>query len=109
MPVMSKFLNRNVRTFSGASLTLAFQAVGAITTIIGYKIAIVNATTTDVIITDGTSQDNYYLPASSTLSVGEGVLISEGQAPVIKGSQFSARLASGVAGTGTLVITVVGS
>ena len=109
MTTAGKFFKRNVRTFAGASLTTSPQAVGLQTTIAGYKIAIVNATTTDVTISDGSGQDNYILPANTTLNVGEGVLISEGQAPVRMGTQFTAALVSGVAGTGSLVITVIGS
>lgn len=103
------YLLRNVRTFAGASMTTSFQTIGAVISIVGYKVSFVNATTTDIIINDGTTNDNYYLPASSTLSVGEGVLPNEGQAPVLKGTQFSVKLPSGAAGTGTLAITVVGS
>jgi hypothetical protein len=109
MSIPGKFLRRNIRTFAGASLTTSFQNVGALINIVGYKITIVNATTTDVQISDGTSNDNYYVPASSTISIGEGVLPSEAQAPVLENTQFQAKLPSGSAGTGILVITVVGN
>lgn len=109
----SKFLSRNVRTIASSTLTTSFQNVGTVTTIVGYKISFVNATTTDVVVTDGSSQDNWYLPAGSTLSVGEGLSSyaaqADRQASTEKGIQFQAKLPSGSAGTGTLVITVIGS
>jgi hypothetical protein len=112
MQFSPRMLNRNIRTIAGASLTTSFQNVGAVTTIVGYKIAIVNATTTDVQITDGSAADAWYLPAGSTLSVGEGLTSpgqqSDAQASTIKGCQFQAKLPSGAAGTGTLVITIEG-
>lgn len=106
-------LSRNVRTFAGASLTTNYQNVGNVTTIVGYKISLVNATTTDVIVSDGSAQDAWYLPANSTLSIGEGVSSFasqlDRQGSTAKGVQFQAKLASGAAGTGILVITVEGN
>ena len=109
----TKLLSRNIRTISGASLTTSYQNVGVATTIVGYKIAFVNATTTDVQITDGSASDAWYIPAGSTLSIGEGIssyaaqLDREGS--TAKGAQLQAKLPSGVAGTGILVITIEGN
>lgn len=108
----TRLMKRQVRTIAGSSLTTSYQAVGAIVTIAAYKIAIVNATTTDVTVLDGTTNDAYYIPAGSTLSIGEGVS-GGGQQEDAKASEpanttYQAKLPSGVAGTGTLIITVLG-
>lgn len=113
MVFQSKLLVRNIRTIAGSSLTTSFQNVGVVTTIVGYKISIVNATTTDVQVSDGSSSDNWYVPAGSTISIGEGVsnyaAQNDRQASVRQGAQLQAKLPSGAAGTGTLVITIEGN
>ena len=108
----TRLLKRQVRTIAGSSLTTSYQAVGAVVTIAAYKISIVNATTTDVNILDGTTNDAFYIPAGSTLSIGEG-LTASGQQEDTKASEpantiYNAKLVSGAAGTGTLIITVLG-
>lgn len=109
----SKLLSRNVRTIAGSTLTTSFQNVGVTTTIVGFKLAIVNATTTDVLVTDGSAGDNWFIPAGTTLSIGEGLSSfgaqKDTQASTLKGCQLQAKLNSGAAGTGTLVITVEGN
>lgn len=108
----NRLLKRQVRTIAGSSLTTSFQNVGALVTIAGYKISIVNNTTTDVNISDGTSSDAFYIPASSTLSIGEGITGGpqqlDKQASIPSQTQYQAKLVSGAAGTGTLIITVLG-
>lgn len=112
MAAPTRLLKRQVRTIAGSSLTTSYQGVGAVVTIAAYKLAIVNNTTTDVNVLDGTTNDAYYIPAGSALSIGEG-LSSFGQqedakASVPANTTYQAKLPSGVAGTGTLVITVLG-
>jgi hypothetical protein len=109
MAFPSRFFKRNIRTILGSALTGTLQNVGAVTNCVGYKVTFVNATSVDIVVSDGTSDDNYYLPAGSTLSIGEGTIAPEGQAPVRQGTQFQAEAFAGAAGTGTLVITVIGS
>lgn len=108
----TRLLKRNTRTIAGSTLTTSFQAVGILTTIAAYKLSIVNATSTDVQISDGTTSDNYYIPAGSTLAIGEGLSGSQQQldkeAIAPADTQFQAKLPSGAAGTGTLVITAFG-
>jgi|GEM_PF-2628018 hypothetical protein len=108
----TRLLKRQVRTIAGSSLTTSNQNVGSIVTIAGYKVSIVNATTTDVNISDGTPSDAYYIPAGSTLSIGEGIpggpQQEDKQASEPSQTQFQAKLPSGSAGTGTLIITVLG-
>lgn len=108
----TRLLKRQVRTIAGSTLTTSYQAVGALVTIAAYKIAIVNATTTDVNVQDQTTNDAYYIPAGSTLTVGEG-LTAYGQDEDTKASEpsqttYMAKLVTGAAGTGTLVITIFG-
>jgi hypothetical protein len=107
-----RLLKRQVRTIAGSSLTTSYQNVGALTTIAGYKTTIVNATTTDVEIIDQTPSDAYYIPAGSTMSIGEGIpggpQEEDKQASEPSQTQFQAKLPSGAAGTGTLIITVFG-
>jgi hypothetical protein len=109
----TRLLKRQVRTIAGASLTTTPQAVGALVTIAAYKISIVNGSSSDLQISDGTANDAFYLPASSTLSIGEGLASGsqqlDKQASVPAQVQYNAFLPSGVsAGTGTVVITVEG-
>jgi len=104
-----RLMSRKVRTISGATLTTSYQAVGTVVTIPAYKIAIVNATTTDVNVTDGTTNDAYYIPAGSSLSVGEGFVQGNDAGASEPGQTvYMAKLVSGAAGTGTLIITVFG-
>lgn len=108
----TRLLSRQVRTIDASTLTTSNQNVGNVVTIAAYKIAIVNASTKDVQVTDGSSQDAYYIPAGSAISVGEGISgglqQEDKQASSKSQSQFQAKLPSGVAGTGTVVITVLG-
>lgn len=108
----TRLLKRQVRTIDGSTLTTSYQNLGAVTTIAGYKTALVNASTADVEIIDGTTSDAYYLPASSTLSIGEGLSGSGQQedkmASTPSNTQFQIKLPSGSAGTGFVVITVEG-
>lgn len=104
-------LSRQVRTFAGASLSTAYQNVGATVTIPGRLVTIVNSTTTDVQVTDGSSSDAWYVPAGSTISASQ-----TGQSPqadssvvAVAQTQYQAKLPSGSAGTGTLVITTLGN
>jgi hypothetical protein len=108
----TRLLKRQVRTIAGSSLTTSYQAIGSVVTIAAYKLAIINATTTDVNIEDQTTNDAFYIPAGSTLSIGEG-LGGFGQQEDAKASApsqtiYTAKLVSGSAGTGILVITVEG-
>lgn len=108
----TRLMKRQVRTFSGASLTTSNQAFGLVVTIAAYKIAFVNSTTTDVQVTDNTTNDSWYLPAGSTLSIGEGLTSSknqfDNQAIVPSQTVYQIKLPSGVAGTGIVVMTVEG-
>jgi hypothetical protein len=105
-------MKRQVRTFAGASLTTSYQAAGAIVTISAYKLIIINGTTTDVQIQDQTTNDVFYVPASTTLNISEGLSGSgqteDSKAMVPANTLYMVKLPSGAAGTGTLSITVLG-
>lgn len=106
-------LSRQVRTIAGSTLTTSFQNVGAVVTIPGRLVAIVNSTTTDVIVTDGSASDPWYLPANSTINAGETTTSSPNQTDsaliAVAQTQYQAKLPTGAAGTGTLVITTLGN
>jgi hypothetical protein len=108
-----QLLKREVKTIASSTLTGTAQNFGAITAISTYKVAFVNAGTVDVEISDGTGQNAFYLPASSTLSVGEG-MAQEGKAINIQAvfsnkTQLTILSASGSGGTsGEVVATLMG-
>ena len=110
--MQGRLLLRQVRTIDGSTLTTSYQNVGSKVTIAGYKISIVNASSTDILISDGTANDPFYIPANSTLSIGEGIaggpqqLVRQASEPAQV--QYQAKLNSGAAGTGYVVITVLG-
>lgn len=109
---MGQLLFREVKVFAGSSLTGMAQDFGAPTEIATYKVAFVNASNRDVLISDGTAQDDYYLPAGSTLTVGEG-FDQEGKALNVQGlfsmqTQLEITGVAGTAGTGTIVATLLG-
>jgi hypothetical protein len=109
---MNRLLSRQVRTFDASTATTSYQNAGNVVTIAAYKISIVNASTKDVNVSDGSSQDAYYVPAGSSISVGEGLASGpqqeDKQASSRSQSQYQVKLPSGVAGTGIVVITVLG-
>lgn len=113
MSFPSNMFNRNVRTIDTSTLTTSYQNLGNALTIVGYEVAIVNPGTKDVQISDGSAADAYYIPAGSTLSIGKGNSSygrdQDNQASFRKGAQLQVKLPSGVAGTGTLVVTVIGN
>lgn len=108
-----KYMSRNSRSIDGATLTTSYQNVGVVTTIVGYKIYISNGTSTDVQVSDSSSNDPWYVPANTVLRIDEGVSGFGAQldrlASTRKGAQLQAKLPSGAAGTGTLAITIIGS
>lgn len=65
-------LNRWKGVFDSASLTASFLDLGAAIGFPASKVVIINASDVACLITDGTSSDDFEIPATSTLSVGEG-------------------------------------
>lgn len=107
-----QLLKREIKSIDGATLSLTLQNFGTKLDIAVNKVAFVNASTTQVEISDGTLQNNFILPANSALSIGEG-LENIGNALNIlsqfrKGTQLKIKLSSGAAGTGNVVATLLG-
>lgn len=108
----TRLLSRQVRTFDATTATTSYQNAGNVVTIAAYKIYIVNASSKDVNVTDGSSQDAYYVPTGTSLAITEGITggpqQEDKQASSRSMSQYQVKLPSGVAGTGTVIITVLG-
>jgi len=104
---------REVKVFDSASLTALAQNFGTETDIPTYKVAFVNASNRDVLIADGSGMDDFYLPAGSTLNVGEGLAQSAMnlniKAEFPNQTQFTITGVTGVAGTGKVVATIFGA
>ncbi len=103
---------REVKVFDGASLSDTPQDFGTPSVIAAYKVSFVNASNRDVLITDGTSQDALYLPAASTLSIGEG-FCQEGKALNVQAvfrsrTQLQIAGVTGESATGTIIATILG-
>lgn len=105
-------MKRRVRTIAGSTLTTSYQNLGTLVDIAAFKIAIVNGSTTDIMISDGTANDAFYVLANSTLSVGEGLAGGlqqlDKQAIVPGNTTYQIKLPSGVAGTGNIAVTIEG-
>ena len=109
---MGQIQTRQVKTFSGASLTGSPQNFGTVLSLAAYKLCFINGSNKDVTINDGTGQDAFYIIAGSTLNVGEG-LGTEGKAiqtmgELKKGTQLTITSVDGTAGTGTIVAFIFG-
>jgi len=108
-----RILNREVKVFTASTLSGTPQNFGTATAIPCYKVAFVNASTQDVQISDGTGQNNFYLPSGSTLSIGEGFQNNTPQINVQGefkvGTQFMISSSTGLVGTGSIVATLLGT
>lgn len=108
----SSLMKRQVRQVLATSLSNSPQPVGAVVTITARKIAIVNSSDVDVQISDQTSNDPFYLPAGSTIAVGEGISgwgqNQYAQWVVPAQTIYQATIVTGSATTGSIVITVEG-
>jgi hypothetical protein len=107
-----RILLRNIREIAGSTLTTSFQNFGLPITCPAYKISIVNASTTDIQVQDETNQDAFYIIAGTSMSIAEG-LSGYGQDEDTRAispnrTQYLIKLPSGVAGTGNIVLTVLG-
>lgn len=63
---------RALRTFDSASLTGAFQNVGTQVPFSTLALSITNTSDVDVLITDGSNEDDLRVAAGGTLSLGVG-------------------------------------
>jgi len=104
-------LKRALRTFDSASLTGTPQNLGAVIDFAVSKAAIINTSDVDVLISDGSTEDDIRVPANATVNVGEGVS-SYGQQRST-GIVFSANTQLQIeqvtgAGTGDIVLNLFG-
>jgi len=96
--------------FDSASLTGSFQNVGDAIAFPSLKVAIVNASNVAVLITDGSSKDDFEISANSTLNVGEGEAGNDGQQVkyVFSGGTQLQIKQKTAAGTGNIIIMTFG-
>lgn len=104
---MALLTTREVKVFSGSSLSGTPQDFGDEFEIPASKFSIINASSKDVLIADGSGQDDIYLPAGAAISNGEGYAQS-GQNVQVQfsfpvGTQLTIESSDGAAGTGTIV------
>ena len=109
---MGQILERQVFVFAASSLSGSAQDFGVPLTFPAKKWAIINASTMDVEIDDGTGEDSIYMVAGATLAVGEGEA-NEGKAINIQssfriGTQFTITGVLGTPGTGTITLYLFG-
>ncbi len=107
---MSK-LSRALRTFDAASLTGSPQAIGAVIPFITTKVSIINTSDVDVLIGDGSSDDDIRVPANGSMNIGEGQqnFSNRGTNAVVflKNVQLDITQVTGT-GTGTIIINLLG-
>lgn len=104
-------LKRALRTFDAASLTANFQNVGAVVSFPVSKGALINNSDVDMLLTDGTDEDDIRIPANGTVNIGE-LLSSYGQQKSTgilfqANSQLQVKQVT-AAGTGTLILNLFG-
>jgi hypothetical protein len=110
---MSDLLNRRVLTFIGSSLTTSYQNIGSIVTISALELVIDNGTTTDIQVSDGSTNDPFYVCAGHIQTFHQTIRGSGMQqyaSVLVKAqTQYQVSLPSGgTAGTGNLSITILG-
>jgi hypothetical protein len=101
---------RSLRTFDAASLTGSLQNVGAIIPFATQKITFINTSDVDVLIADGTNEDNFRIPAMGTLSIGESLNNAAGvQTKFVLRENTQLQIVQvTAAGTGTIIIHCFG-
>lgn len=103
-------LSRQVRTIDASTLSGTLTDVGATVTIPGRLVNIVNASTADCQVSDGSSSDSWYLPAGSTISASQTVQSPQADSAVVAVAQTQYQASTpGSAGIGTIVITTLGN
>lgn len=63
------FLKRALRTFDVSTITANFQNVGSVVDFPSLQGAFINTSTVDVLITDGSSEDDIRVPAGGTFNL----------------------------------------
>lgn len=109
---MSNRYERALRTFNAASLTGSPQNVGAVIPFVTLAVTIFNNSTVDVLVGDGSTQDDIRVPAGATLSLGEA-LTSSGYSELTNKIVFNNQAQLDITqvtapGTGTITINCFG-
>jgi len=104
-------LKRALRTFDAASLTASFQDIGAVIPFSTLSGALINTSDVDVLITDGSTQDDIRVPANGTVNVSE-IISGFGQQRSSK-PLFEANVQLQIkqvtaSGTGTIILNLFG-
>lgn len=104
-------MKRALRTFDTSTLTANFQDLGAVIPFAVSKGALINPSDVDVLITDGSDQDDIRVPANGTVNVGE--LVSSYGQQRSTGVLFPANTQLQIkqvtaAGTGTVILNLLG-
>jgi hypothetical protein len=63
------FLKRALRTFDTSTLTANFQNVGAEVDFASLQATFVNTSSVDILVTDGSSEDDIRVPAGGTFNI----------------------------------------
>lgn len=105
-------LKRALRTFDSASLTSSPQSVGAVVPFIVTKAVIINKSDVDVLIGDGSSDDDIRVPTGKTVSIDEGHNV-QGTNRTTDDCVFYENVQLDItqvtaAGTGTITINLLG-
>lgn len=103
---------RALRTFDSASLTGSPQNVGAVIPFVTLALTIFNNSDVDVLIGDGSTEDDFRVPAGGTFSLGEALTshgYSELTNKIIFNNQTQLDITQVTApGTGTITIMCFG-
>lgn len=105
-------LKRALRTFDSASLTSSPQSVGAVVPFVVTKAAIINTSDVDVLIGDGSSDEDIRVPANGTVNIAEGHNVqgtnrTTDDCVFYKNVQLDITQVTG-SGTGTIIINLLG-
>jgi len=106
---MSKY-NRWKGVFDSASLTGSFQNLGTVIDFPVLKVAIMNASDVACLITDGSSEDDFEIPANGTVNIGEGEISGTGTGTKFvfdKSTQLQVKQKT-AAGTGNIIVMAFG-
>lgn len=106
-----RIYRRALRTFDSASLTASFQNIGSTIPFVTSTLSVINTSNVDVLITDGSSQEDIRVPANSTLNISES-MISDGNNDInsivfADNVQLQIKQVT-TEGTGTIILNLLG-
>lgn len=104
-------LKRALRTFDSADLDGTYKNIGPTVDFFTTKAALINKSDVDVLIADGSDEDDIRVPANGTVNIGEGLHPQSGKNNIddvfIKGVQLTITQVTG-SGTGTIILNLFG-